>query len=415
MKLIIIYSEIKCNTKPFIMRKNRNIVIFLSLFLFSLVSIQCKNEKQNQNDHPLKKEAAIAEHTKIPVKIYGTMPDGTKIKEYTLQNGNGMEVKVITYGGRITSLKVPDREGNLENVVLGLDTLEEYLEDNPFFGAIIGRYGNRIAEGKFSIGEQQYTLAQNDGKNHLHGGNKGFDKVVWKASEIGKNSLLLNYVSKDMEEGYPGNLEVAVTYTLSEDNELKVDYQAKTDKTTVINLTQHSYFNLSGDFSSTILDHQLELNADVFLPVDQTLIPTGELRTVEGSPFDFRESKRIGKDIDQQNEQLKYGAGYDHCWVLHKDSEGELSHAATLYDQDSGRLLKIATTEPGIQFYAGNLIDEGLSIPGTDGKQTYPKRSGLCLETQHYPDSPNQDNFPSVVLRPGVPFSSQTIFSFSVK
>ena len=344
---------------------------------------------------------------------YGSTPDGENVEQYTLRNAEGMQVKIITYGGRITSLTAPDKNGNFENIVLGFDSLEQYLEDNPFFGALIGRYGNRIANGKFSLDGQEYSLAQNDGENHLHGGNRGFDKVVWTVDEKASDSqtLVISYVSEDMEEGYPGKLEITVTYSLGDDNSLDVTYEATTDKKTVVNLTQHAYFNLSGDFSTTVLDHVLQIHGDAFLPVNQNLIPTGEEREVTGLPFDFREPKPIGQEIDSDNEQLERAGGYDHNWVLPNQNSG-MRLAAQAFHPSSGRVIQVHTTEPGMQFYSGNFLD-GTLLPGKEGH--YQKRSGFCLETQHYPDSPNQEQFPSVVLEPGETYSSRTNFKFSVK
>lgn len=282
----------------------------------------------------------------------------------------------------------------------------------PFFGALIGRFGNRIANGKFTLDGQEYTLAQNDGQNHLHGGEKGFDKVIWTVEEAGPKMLKLSYVSEDMEEGYPGNLETIVTYTLNDDNSLDVDYEATTDKKTVVNLTQHAYFNLSGDFSESILDHEIKINADQYLPVTENLIPTGELQDVENTPFDFREPKQVGEEIDASNEQLKRAGGYDHNWVLNEQDNG-MRFAASAHHPESGRFMEVHTTEPGIQFYSGNFLDGTLPLQYGDGN--YEKRSGFCLETQHYPDSPNQENFPSVVLEPGQTYTSKTSFKFSVK
>jgi len=344
--------------------------------------------------------------TSIEKTAYGTTPLGENVDKYTLKNQKGMEVSIITYGGTITSLKVPNKNGLYENVVLGYDSLENYTNSNTYFGAIIGRYGNRIAKGKFTIDGIEYKLATNNGPNHLHGGAKGFDKVVWSAVVIkGENavSLKLSYISKDMEEGYPGNLKVVVTYTLTNDNILEVIYEAVTDKKTIINLTQHSYFNLSANFSQTILDHEVVINADSFIPVDTTLIPTGKIAEVTNTPFDFKEAKMIGKDIEAKDDQLKKGSGYDHCWVLNNQNIG-YKLAASAYHSESGRLLEIYTDEPGMQFYTGNFLGG-----------TFRNRAGFCFETQHYPDSPNQKNFPSTVLNPGEKYNSKTSFKFSVK
>lgn len=384
----------------------------VGIFFITIANIQCKSDKnQNQDDNKAMEEKELSV---IQKEDFGTTPDGETVELYTLRNNSGMEVDIITYGGRITSLKVPDKDGNMENVVLGFDNIKDYTSDNPFFGALIGRYGNRIAKGKFSLDGEEYTLAQNDGENHLHGGEKGFDKVVWKAEEESSNSLKLTYISEDMEEGYPGRLETAVTYTLNKDNSLDVAYEATTDKKTVVNLTQHAYFNLSGDFDEKILDHEIKINADEFLPVDENLIPTGEIKDVAGTPFDFREPKTIAEDIDKEkdNEQLQRGQGYDHCWVLKEQGSG-MRFAASAYHSESGRLLEVFTDEPGIQFYTGNFLDGTLPQPGNDG--TYEKRTGFCLETQHYPNAPNQENFPSVILEPGEKYTSNTSFKFSVK
>jgi len=356
------------------------------------------------------------ENLVIQKKDFGATTEGEKVDLYMLRNAKGMEVDIITYGGRISSLKAPDKNGKYENVVLGFDSISQYVSDNPFFGALIGRYGNRIAKGEFSLNGKKFSLPLNDGENHLHGGEKGFDKEVWKVEEVqdSKNSLKFSYLSKDMEQGYPGNLNTIVTYTLNDDNSLDVLYEATTDKKTIINLTQHSYFNLSGDFSSTILDQEVKINADKYLPIDATFIPTREQKNVEGTPFDFREAKSVGRDIVKENEdeQLKRGLGFDHCWVLNEQNSG-VRFAASAYHPESGRLLEVSTDELGIQFYTGNFLDGTLTQKGGDG--TYGKRSGFCLETQHFPDSPNQDDFPSVVLAPGEKYTSKTSLKFSIK
>ena len=295
---------------------NRSLLSVL-LAAFMGLNIQCKNNKQDKSNENM--SVAPKEKLTITKSNYGNTPNGTRIEEYNLINAHGMELDVITFGGRITSLKVPNKKGDFKNVVLGFDNLEDYLKDNPFFGALIGRYGNRIAKGKFSLNNKEYSLATNDGPNHLHGGVNGFDRVVWIAQPIegeDRSTLKLTYLSKDGEEGYPGNLSVTVLYALTNDNTVEVTYEATTDKATVINLTQHAYFNLTGDFNKDILGHEIEINADAYLPVDATLIPTGEINNVEGTPFDFRSPKNIGKDIGYKDEQLKLGKGYDHCWVL---------------------------------------------------------------------------------------------------
>lgn len=342
---------------------------------------------------------------------FGKMPDGTPVELFTVKNANGIELGAIAYGGIITSLRVPDRDGRLDDIVLGFDRFEDYLNDHPFFGAIIGRYGNRIAKGQFALDGQTYKLATNNGPNHLHGGNRGFDKVLWKAEPVaGRNAIAFSRTSPDGEEGYPGNLRVQVTYTLTDKNELIVDYRATTDKPTIVNLTQHSYFNLAGQASGDILGHQLMLNADRYTPVDDTLIPTGERALVSGTPFDFRRPTAIGARIDQKHPQLKNGLGYDHNWVLNR-SGGGLQLAARVIESKTGRTMEIRTTEPGIQFYSGNFLDGKLS--GKQGAK-YNHRTGFCLETQHFPDSPNRPKFPPTTLRPGGEYKTTTVFTFGV-
>ncbi len=337
---------------------------------------------------------------------------GRSIEQLTLTNANGVEVRAITYGGIITSLKTPDRGGAMGDVVLGFDSLDGYLGDHPYFGAIIGRYGNRIGKGRFSIDQQEYRLATNNGPNHLHGGIKGFDKQIWKAEILppmaGQSAVAFGYTSPDGEEGYPGELLVEVTYTLNDRNELIVDYLARSSKPTHVNLTQHSYFNLSG--SGDILGHELMINADRFTPVDATLIPTGELAPVEGTPFDFRKATAIGARIDAPHPQITVGPGYDHNWVLNRSGDG-LQHAARVVEPKSGRTLDVSTTEPGMQFYAGNFLDGKLI---GKGGQSYGRRSGFCLETQHFPDSPNKAGFPTTLLKPGQEYKSRTVFTFGV-
>lgn len=387
----------------------KRIFSFLAIISVAYINIQCKEQKKEVSDEIVLK---IKNPITIMKKVYGITSDSIHIDSYTLKNENGMELTVITYGGIITSLKVPNKDGIIEDVVLGYNSLDQYEKSSPFFGALIGRYGNRISKGKFSLDGEEYQLAINDGFNHLHGGVKGFDKVVWNVEVIeNKGSLKLSYLSKDMEEGYPGNLETVVTYTLTEDNTLEVVYEATTDKKTIVNLTQHSYFNLSGDFSKTILDHEITINADKFIPVDGTLIPTGELKDIANTPFDFRVAKTVGQDIEVENEQLKKGLGYDHCWVLNNQNEG-MRLVSTAYHKESGRLLEILSDEPGIQFYTGNFLDG--TLPSKNGG-TYGYRTGFCLETQHYPDAPNQKDFPSVVLNPGEKYVTTTSFKFSVK
>ena len=333
---------------------------------------------------------------------------------FTLTNVHGMEVRLISYGGIVTSIRVPDRSGRFDDVVLGHDDAAGYVKDNsPYFGAIIGRYGNRIAKGVFTLDGHTYHLATNNGPNHLHGGNRGFDKVVWQGEEF-KNAdgqgVIFRYTSPDGEEGYPGTLKARVTYTLTDRDELMVDYSATSDKATPVNLTHHSYFNLTG-ITRDVLDHELTINADRYTPVDATLIPTGSIDSVEGTPFDFRKPAAIGSRIGQDDEQLRNGKGYDHNFVLNRTGEG-LVPAAHVYEPSSGRVLDVSTTEPGLQFYSGNFLDG--SITGKSGK-AYPQRWGFCLETQHFPDSPNQPAFPSTILRSGIEFRSRTVFAFSVQ
>ncbi|SNY98566.1 aldose epimerase family protein [Halomonas sp. hl-4] len=354
--------------------------------------------------------------------VFGQLPDGRQVDVYRLSNANGIELQVTNYGGIILSLKTPDVDGEFDDIALGFDSLEAYLSDeyrqaNPYFGAIIGRYGNRIAGGQFSLDGDTYSLATNDGNNHLHGGDQGFDKVLWQAEPFESDAgtgLVLRYTSEDGEEGYPGKLETEVTYTLTDDDELMVDYRAVTDKATPINLTQHSYFNLKGEGSDSILDHQLMINAPEFTPVNDSLIPTGELRAVEGTPFDFTQATAIGERIDQDNEQLEFGGGYDHNFVLARDNAAsdELVLAAKVWEPQSGRMVEIETTEPGIQFYSGNFLNG--SLTGKQG-EAYEHRSGFALETQHFPDSPNQEAFPSTTLAPGDTYRSRTVYRFSAK
>lgn len=342
----------------------------------------------------------------ISKKAWGKA-DGKDVSLYTLTNAKGMVVNISNYGGTVTKIVVPDKNGKMEDVVLGFDSLSSYQKGVPYFGALIGRYGNRIAKGKFTLDSVQYTLATNDGPNHLHGGKKGFDKVVWDAKELtGKDSvaLELTYLSKDMEEGYPGNLTSKVTYVLTNNNELKIYYEAETDKATVINLTHHSYFNLTGA-KENILGQELTIYADSITPVDSTLIPTGAIVPVAGTPFDFTTPHKIGERIAQVK------GGYDHNFVLHRTGPG-LMLAAEVYDPASGRLMQTFTTEPGLQFYSGNFLDGTLT---NSGGQKIEKYYGMCLEAQHYPDSPNKPQFPSVVLRPGQKYSQLTVYKFSTK
>jgi aldose 1-epimerase len=343
---------------------------------------------------------------------FGKTPEGVAVQIYTLTNKKGVQARITNYGGIVVSLKTPDRKGAMADVVLGFDSLDGYLTSpSPYFGALIGRYGNRIAHARFALNGVDHKLAANNGENSLHGGNRGFNKVVWSPRELSDGGLELTYMSKDGEEGYPGNLRVTVTYHLTDANELKIEYAASTDKDTVLNLTNHSYFNLKGAGNGDILGHVVTLNADKFTPVDAGLIPTGDLRSVNGTPFDFRKGTAIGARIEQSDEQLKLGKGYDHNWVLNK-SGNSLSLAARVEEPSTGRVLEVHTTEPGVQFYTGNFLDG--TAKGKGGKM-YGFRSGFCLETQHFPDSPNQSQFPSTVLRPGQAFRSTTVYRFSAK
>ncbi len=343
--------------------------------------------------------------------VFGSIPGKGQVERYTLTSEQGMEVAIMTYGAAIVALRVPDRTGQVDDVVLGFDTLEGYLGDNPYFGSVVGRYGNRIAGGTFKLDGETYVLARNNGANHLHGGVVGFDKVIWDASPVADDrgpSVQFSYVSQDGEEGYPGTLAVTVTYTLAAGNELIVDYEATTTHATPVNLTQHAYFNLGGEGSGDILDHELSLNASHYTPVDSTLIPNGEVAAVVGTPFDFKtRPARIGARISDEHPQLTIGGGYDHNFVL-DSGEDSLALAARAYHPASGRTLEVYTTEPGVQLYTGNFLD---ALPGK-GSHVYGRHAGFCLETQHFPDSPNQPDFPSTILRPGERYQSRTVFAF---
>jgi aldose 1-epimerase len=350
----------------------------------------------------------------ISKAAFGTLPDGTSVDLYTMVNANGMEVRATNYGGIITALLVPDASGKLGDVALGYNSLDGYLKSSPYFGAIVGRYGNRIGKARFKIDDQTYKLPANDGPNTLHGGVKGFDKVVWQAEPFEKEDsvgVIFTYTSKDGEEGFPGNLQTRVTYTLTDKNELSFEYHATTDKPTVVNLTQHAYFNLAGEGNGDILGHEVMIPADQYTPVDARLIPTGKLEDVTNTPFDFRMKTPIGARIDADHEQIKRGGGYDHNFVLKRKEPG-LALAARVAEPTTRRVMEVHTTEPGVQFYTGNFLDG--SITGKAGKP-YGKRTGFCLETQHYPDSPNRPEFPSTVLRPGEEYKSQTVYTFSVR
>lgn len=350
---------------------------------------------------------------KIQKHCFGKTAEGKSIDIYTLMNKNGVKVKIITYGARVVSLKVPDRSGKLEDVVLGYDDLKSYEQDAFYMGCIVGRFANRIANGRFTLGGATYKLAQNNNGNHLHGGIRGFDKVVWTATgeEVaGGVRLKLTYLSRDMEEGYPGNLAVTVMYTLTNSDELKIQYDATIDKETVVNLTNHAYFNLAGAGNGNVLKHELKINANRFLPTDRTSIPTGELRSVKGTPFDFTQPTSIGARIGDANEQLVFGNGYDHTFVLNKP-DGRLAFAIEVYEPTSGRVIQVHTTEPGVQFYSGNFLKD---VKGKAGK-IYRRRDGFCLEAQHFPDSPNKPAFPSTALKPGERYTQTTVYKFSAR
>ena len=348
----------------------------------------------------------------VKPKPFGTK-DGRPITLYTLTNAHGVEIRAMNYGGIIVSIRVPDRKGQMADIVLGHDKAEGYMPNPPYLGAIVGRYANRIANGTFALDGKTYTLPKNDGPNTLHGGTtRTFDKVVWDGEPLkGKAGVAFTYLSKDGEEGFPGNLKVKVTYTLNDENELTVDYEATADKATPINVSQHSYFNLAGEGTSDILNHEIMINADRFTPVDKNLIPTGELRPVKGTPFDFTTATKIGARIDDNYDQLVLGHGYDHNFVLNRKSEGMVL-AARVYEPTTGRVLEVSTTQPGVQFYTGNFLDG--SVTGKQG-HVYKRRFGFCLETQHFPDSPNHADFPTTILRPDERFHQVTVFKFSAK
>ncbi|MGF0171876.1 aldose epimerase family protein [Streptomyces sp. Marseille-Q5077] len=357
--------------------------------------------------------SAHATGGRTPVKaLFGKLADGTKVYSWSLANG-GTRMKVLSYGGVVQSLEIPDRRGRLANVSLGFDNIEDYAAKSPYFGALIGRYGNRIGKGRFTLDGKAYQVNVNDGENSLHGGAQGFDKRVWDVEPFAKGSdvgLHLYYTSVDGEMGYPGTLKVKVTYTLTKHGDWRIDYAATTDKATVVNLTSHVYWNLAGEGSGTIENHQLKIDASRYTPVDSGLIPTGQLAPVAGTPFDFRRAKAIGEDLREAHQQLLYGKGIDHNWVLDKGISPRPEWIATLKDPSSGRTLRMATTEPGLQFYSGNFLDG--TLVGTSGR-TYRQGDALCLETQHFPDSPNKPSFPSTVLRPGQTYRSTTVHSFS--
>ena len=348
----------------------------------------------------------------VQQKPFGTR-DGRPVNLYTLTNANGVEIDTMNYGGIIVSIRVPDRKGQFADIVLGHENLDGYIPNPPYIGAIVGRYANRIANGTFTLDGKTYNLPKNDGPNTLHGGtDKTFNKVVWEGEALkGKAGVAYTYLSKDGDDGFPGNLKVKVTYTLTNDNELVIDYEATTDKATPINLSQHSYFNLAGEGTGDILNHEIMINADRFTPVDKNLIPTGELRPVKGTPLDFTASTRVGARIDDRYDQMVLAHGYDHNWVINRKGDG-LTLAARMYEPTNGRVLEVSTTQPGVQFYTGNFLDG--TVTGKHG-HVYKRRFGFCLETQHFPDSPNHPDFPSTILKPGETFKSETVFKFSTK
>lgn len=369
---------------------------------FAIFFTSCNNSTNNQTTTTEKMETKAG----VTKAAWGNT-DGKEVFLYTLTNAKGVQVKISNYGATITSWVSPDKNNKPSSIVLGFDSLSGYLAKPPYFGAVVGRYGNRIAKGKFKIDKTEYTLATNNGPNALHGGLKGFDKQVWEATPASDSSasVELSYLSKDGEEGYPGNLKVAVRYTLTDENELKIEYSASTDKATVLNVTNHSYFNLTGDVNNSILDHTLMIDADNYTPVDTTLIPTGEIKSVKGTPFDFTKAKKIGLEIGAVS------GGYDHNFVLNK-KDSSLSKIVELKDSISGRTLEVYTTQPGVQFYTGNFLDGKFSTP--DGKKIN-QHAAMCLETQHFPDSPNEPKFPTTLLLPGQQFHSETVYKLSVK
>ncbi len=391
------------------MKSFRSCVLLLALVIGVTACDRPPSPSPSQDAATAPATLAGAIATRAP---YGTLADGTVVESFTLTNPSGMSVSAITYGAIITSLQVPDRSGKLEDVVLGFDSLDGYLKGTAYFGAVIGRYGNRIGGAKFALDGQTYPLAANNGPNSLHGGLKGFDKVVWQGEPFerdGNAGVVFTYTSPDGEEGFPGTLSVQVTYTLTGKNELAIDYRATTDKPTVVNLTQHSYFNLRGDGSGDVLGHELIIDADRYSNVDKDLIPLDDPVTVAGTPFDFRTSTAIGARIDADDEQLRLGSGYDHNYAINRSGPG-LVRAARVVEPKSGRTMEVFTTEPGVQLYTANHLD---GVRGKAG-HVYNKRNAFCLETQHYPDSPNKPSFPSTTLRPGETYESRTVYAFGV-
>jgi len=379
---------------------------YLLCFPVILFFFACNNSSNSVSKGEAGQSATDSMKATITEKPFGNYYNAP-VTEYTLTNSSGMQASILNYGGTITKLMVPDRNGKMGDVVLGFETFGGYMQKkDPYIGALVGRYANRIANAKFTMDGKTYKLAPNNFGNSLHGGNVGFDKVIWNTEKIGDSSLKLTYQSKDGEEGYPGNLNIQVIYTLGADNSLKIDYTATTDQATPVNLTNHSYFNLSAGKDSTVLDHVLKLDADKYTPVNDQLIPTGQIANVKGTPLDFTTPKPIGKDMGSVK------GGFDHNWILNKRGT-ELQEAATVYDPGSGRYMEVLTTQPGIQFYSGNFLNGDLQL--TKEGQIYIPHSGLCLETQHYPDSPNEPSFPNTILRPGETYKQTTVYKFSVK
>ena len=378
----------------------KKLLLFCVLFAGVTIFYSCAQNK---------KDTAVNEKS-----LFGNLPDGREVYQYTLTNKSGVTLKVINFGAIVTSLNVPDRNGKLEDVVLGYDSVQGYMDGSSYFGAIVGRYGNRIGKGQFTLEGKKYQLTVNDGVNHLHGGKIGFSKELWTANTVQDSagpSLQLTYISKDGEEGYPGKVTLSVTYTLTDNNELRIVYEGTTDKTTILNPTHHSYFNLSGSLKNTILDHLLTIDADSITPVDKGLITTGKYLDVTKTPMDFRTPTAIGARINDQFEQLNFGKGYDHNWVIKNYAKGKLRKAAEVYEQKSGRIMTVYTDQPGLQFYSGNFLDGTAKGKGV----SYQLRTGLCLEAQCYPDSPNKPEFPTVTLKPGEVYHQTTIYQFSTK
>ncbi len=373
----------------------KNLIIFLALAAATACASQKKQDENSLAVNP---------------DLFDTIIDGKQVKLYTLKNDSGITIYLTNYGARIVGVQTPDRNGKYDDIALGYSTIADYLNDKIYTGCVVGRYANRIENASFVLDGEEYHLYRNDGKNTLHGGKKALDKRVWQAKQ-NDNSIAMTYLSPDGQEGYPGNLNISVTYTLNPDNSLKIVYEAETDKTTVINLSNHTYWNLKGEGDSTILDHYFQINADYYTPIDNEWIPTGEIAPVAGTPFDFTSGKMIGRDINDDNEQLENGLGYDHNWVLTKNTDDTLGYAAKLWEKSTGRYIKIFTTEPGFQFYSGNFLDG--TITGRSGRP-YLYRSALIFETQHFPDSPNHKNFPSTVLHPGEKYKQVSFYEFGV-